>query len=101
MICVMQRKWRRKERKTHHRESGAVNSHGGGKEQRTMICSRCGGVMISEDFSNITNEVAPWFYAGWRCLYCGDIIDPLILRHRRQMVEPLQQPLLGARRRAA
>jgi len=69
-----------------------------------MTCSRCGGVMAAEEFSNLTDGMVPWFYAGWRCLYCGDVVDPLILRHRsrgRQAAEPAKQPLARARRRAA
>lgn len=65
-----------------------------------MTCSRCGGVMAPEEFSNMTEGAVPWFYAGWRCLYCGDIVDPLILCHRRQAAEP-QRPHMRARRRAA
>jgi hypothetical protein len=47
-----------------------------------MTCSRCGGMMNPEEFSNMTEGAVPWFYAGWRCLFCGDIVDSLILRHR-------------------
>jgi hypothetical protein len=81
-----------------------------------MTCSRCGGMMNPEEFSNMTEGVVPWFYAGWRCLYCGDIVDSLILRHRsvgsggsgrsrggrgRPAAEPSKQPLPRGRRWAA
>lgn len=57
--------------------------------------------MIQEDFSNMTDGAVPWFYTGWRCLYCGDIVDPLILRHRsrgRRAAEPPEQSLPRVRR---
>jgi hypothetical protein len=72
-----------------------------------MTCSRCGGLMTQEEFSNMTEGAVPWFYAGWRCLFCGDIVDSLILRHRsggsksRQVAEPSKQPLPRGRRWAA
>jgi hypothetical protein len=66
-----------------------------------MTCARCGGVMAPEEFSNMTEGAVPWFYAGWRCLYCGDIVDPLILRHRWEAAEPSERRMMRAQRRAA
>jgi hypothetical protein len=72
-----------------------------------MTCSRCGGMMNPEEFSNMTEGAVPWFYAGWRCLYCGDVVDSLILRHRsvgsggsrgRQLSEPSEHPRPRGRR---
>ena len=40
-------------------------------------CHRCGGLMVSE----------PLFEAGsvnWRCVSCGERIDPVILAHRKK-----------------
>ena len=42
-------------------------------------CHRCGGFMVSE----------PFFEAGsvnWRCVSCGERIDPVILAHRKKNV---------------
>jgi hypothetical protein len=57
--------------------------------------------MAPEEFSNMTEGAVPWFYAGWRCLYCGDIVDPLILRHRWEAAEPSERRMMRAQRRAA
>lgn len=38
-------------------------------------CTRCGGLMVSERDDDLT---------GWRCLLCGDRIDPVILAQRWQ-----------------
>jgi hypothetical protein len=55
--------------------------------------------MNSEEFCNGSEGSMPWWYQGWRCIHCGDVVDPLILQHRR---EPRAQPSLSrARRRAA
>lgn len=37
--------------------------------------------MSFEEFMSVT-EGMPWSYEGWRCVYCGEIIDPLILFNR-------------------
>ena len=40
-------------------------------------CHRCGGLMVSEP----VHELASY---DWRCVSCGELIDPAILAHRRQ-----------------
>lgn len=40
-------------------------------------CHRCGGLMVSEP----VHELASY---DWRCVSCGERIDPVILAHRRQ-----------------
>jgi len=40
-------------------------------------CARCSGAMIFERFQ-ATVEI---FYA-WRCLNCGDIMDPVVQKNR-------------------
>lgn len=42
-------------------------------------CHRCGGLMVSEP----VHELASY---DWRCVSCGERIDPVILAHRRQGV---------------
>lgn len=42
-----------------------------------MRCPRCDGAMVFERFQ-ATMEV---FYA-WRCLNCGEIMDPVVARNR-------------------
>jgi hypothetical protein len=43
-----------------------------------MRCHRCGGNLIYEKF------YGQWeFFYGWRCVFCGEIFDPVILENRR------------------
>lgn len=42
-----------------------------------MMCLRCGGVMVYEKFYSREDN-----FLGWRCIFCGEIIDPLILENR-------------------
>ncbi len=43
-------------------------------------CQRCGGFMVLEVLPEISVDAV-----GWRCVMCGEHIDPLILEHRRKM----------------
>jgi hypothetical protein len=38
-------------------------------------CKRCGGLMVSEHNDD---------FRGWRCIGCGDRVDPMILAKRRK-----------------
>ena len=43
-----------------------------------MNCNRCGGVMTYEKFYGPHEH-----FWGWRCIFCGEIFDPVILENRR------------------
>jgi hypothetical protein len=45
-----------------------------------MKCIRCGGAMIYERFYGLTEE-----FGGFKCVICGEVIDPLILQNRQMM----------------
>jgi hypothetical protein len=47
------------------------------KEVAAMKCHRCGGVMVFEKFYGATDQ-----FSGWRCIFCGEIIDPVIFENR-------------------
>jgi hypothetical protein len=38
--------------------------------------------MSFEQFMNGGGEGMPWLYKGWRCIECGEVIDPRILLNR-------------------
>lgn len=42
-----------------------------------MKCSRCNGVMVYEKFFGLQED-----FWGWRCIFCGEIIDQVILENR-------------------
>lgn len=43
-----------------------------------MKCEKCGGIMAYERFFDPFEE-----YLGWRCIFCGDIVDQVILKNRK------------------
>lgn len=49
-----------------------------------MKCSRCFGMMVRDHLLDIKETVGPMWIAGWRCVACGNIIDPVIEKHRAE-----------------
>lgn len=43
-------------------------------------CLRCSGAMAYDKFYGRQEH-----FWGWKCLICGDIVDPVILENRRLM----------------
>jgi C4-type Zn-finger protein len=58
-----------------------------------MQCPRCQGTMIVDHFVYIATSGEIWM-PGWRCLMCGEIIDPIIENHRQQQQH--HQEIVGA-----
>jgi hypothetical protein len=42
-----------------------------------MKCNRCGGLMTYEKFYSLVED-----FFGWRCIFCGEIVDQVILENR-------------------
>lgn len=53
-----------------------TSREGIGKSLADGCCHRCGGLMVSDVF-----ELGAF---NWRCVSCGERIDPIILQHRRE-----------------
>ena len=47
-----------------------------------MQCARCDGFMVSDNLIDLQESSIPMWMKGWRCVSCGNIVDPLILRQR-------------------
>jgi len=43
----------------------------------SVNCHRCGGMMVFQQFYGPCE-----FFWGWRCIYCGEIVDEVILENR-------------------
>lgn len=67
----------------------------------TMTCERCGGFVIDVSFSGGVTAIGAWAYDGSKCLNCGCVTDPLILRNRVAQFRPRgrRASALSARRR--
>ncbi|MFQ5543615.1 MAG: hypothetical protein ACE5FY_04590 [Nitrospiria bacterium] len=51
-------------------------------KEAEIQCNRCHGWMSFEYFTNMNEGGGVWTYKGWRCISCGEVIDPLILSNR-------------------
>jgi len=47
-----------------------------------MMCTRCQGLMVRERFVDFRDTTGRNDFAGWRCLNCGEVVDPIVLTHR-------------------
>lgn len=54
-----------------------------------MDCPRCHGTMSQEIFEDLHDDTGDIFFAGWRCLICGEVIDPVITAHRERRPRPI------------
>jgi len=58
-----------------------------------MTCPRCKGNMISEHFEDISDDTGQITFHGFRCINCGEVIDPVVIANRTK------RPHLVARNR--
>lgn len=49
-----------------------------------MSCQRCRGCMIRESFVDLRDDTGQLMFEGWRCLNCGEVVDPVVLTHRME-----------------
>ena len=47
-----------------------------------MRCTKCNGFMVIDDLIDMRESYHPMWMRGWRCVACGNVVDPLIVRHR-------------------
>ncbi len=47
-----------------------------------MACGRCHGFMVVDHFIDMQDDSGHLWLRGWRCVNCGDVVEPGILKHR-------------------
>ena len=58
-----------------------------------MMCQRCQGLMVSVTLEDTQSTVMREPTLGWRCLLCGEVLDPTIAQHRKgPPMPPLHKP---------
>jgi len=62
-----------------------------------MFCEKCTGKMVYERFYDYLDEMGKYSFGGCRCLYCGNIVDPIILANRRNKI-PLKSRMTRKRK---
>lgn len=49
-----------------------------------MDCQRCCGLMITDSFLDLRDDMGRLKFEGWRCINCGEVLDPVVLLHRAE-----------------
>ncbi len=66
-----------------------------------MICYRCHGLMVEEELCDWVGGKGYDRSPAYRCIQCGDLVDPVILQHRSHRAKRTglrkRQPRFGAR----
>ncbi len=83
-----------------------MNNGNCSQERRmTMTCPRCEGHMNPERFYDFLDGSGNYEFVGWRCVNCGEIVDPVIAAHRQAprvlardevRAKPVKKPLVAA-----
>jgi hypothetical protein len=60
------------------------NSIGWKRLASATRCSRCGGLMVIEQGFDFLDHGGHPDFRAWRCVQCGEFIDPVILLNRQR-----------------
>ena len=52
-------------------------------------CARCGGLMVTAFCMDLLFCIGETEFAARRCVQCGEVVDPVILRNRGIQQEPM------------
>ena len=55
-------------------------------------CTRCGGLMVQDFCLDVLGNIGESEFAAKRCVQCGEVVDPVILRNRGSRHEPMTLP---------
>lgn len=47
-----------------------------------MKCQRCDGLMVVDHYIDMEDDSGHLWLRAWRCLTCGEVVDPRIYKHR-------------------
>ena len=50
-----------------------------------MPCRRCRGLMVPDYDYDLCADPGSYLVSAWRCICCGDIVDPVILQNRQAL----------------
>jgi len=53
-------------------------------------CTRCGGLMVQDFCLDVLDNIGESKFAAKRCVLCGEVVDPVILRNRGARQEPMK-----------
>jgi len=51
-----------------------------------MDCPRCQGMMVQSSFLDLEDDTGQHEFWALRCVQCGNIVDPIIMKNQRETV---------------
>ncbi len=65
-----------------------------------MECPRCAGRMVSTTYEDINDDTGQIYFPAYRCMICGEVLDPLIMSNRleRVYIVPKNRKLMAVSR---
>jgi phage major head subunit gpT-like protein len=54
-----------------------------------MNCPRCNGMMMVDKYLDLHDDTGEISFNAWRCLVCGEVVDPVILKNREKRPAPM------------
>ena len=57
--------------------------------QHESTCTRCGGLMVHDFCLDVLTSIGESKFDAKRCVQCGEVVDPVILRNRGSRQEPM------------
>ena len=55
-------------------------------------CTRCGGLMVDDFCMDVLGNIGEAELAAKRCVQCGEVVDPVILRNRGARQQAMMVP---------
>lgn len=56
--------------------------------EAAMICPRCQSLMMVDMFEDLLDDSGVLSFRAWRCIPCGEVIDPVILKNQLERPSP-------------
>src|SRR3990172_11554067 len=69
--------------------AGRITSDGWSLKGEEMNCPRCRGLMVPDDLLDLQDEAGQRWFVARRCLICGEVLDPVILKNRSARPKPM------------
>jgi hypothetical protein len=60
-----------------------------------LTCARCGGLMVTEFCMDLLFCIGETEFTAKRCVQCGEVVDPVILRNRQLRQDSMTARLVG------
>lgn len=54
-----------------------------------MECPRCQGFMTPSLFEDLHDDTGSLSFSAWRCVACGEVLDPVIAANRSKHCRPM------------